>query len=56
MVIIIVLKLDLGLTQGKALITNYEGQPGLTRVNVRIKIIIIVVIIFLKPDSGVDLG
>jgi len=56
MVIIIVLKLDLGLTQGKALITNYEGQPGLTRVNIRIKIIIIVVIIFLKPDSGVDLG
>jgi hypothetical protein len=40
-----------GSTQGKAQITNREGQSRLTRVNVRIKVIIIIV---LKPDCVVN--
>jgi len=47
-VIIVILKLDLGSTWGTTRVTN---QKGSTRVNVRIKIIIIIV---LKSNSGVD--
>jgi len=37
----------------KARVTNLKGQPGLTRVNVIIKIVIIIV---LKLDSRVKQG
>jgi hypothetical protein len=47
-VIIVILKLDLGSIRGTTRVTN---QKGSTRVNVRIKIIIIIV---LKSNSGVD--
>jgi hypothetical protein len=49
--IIIVSKLDLTVDQDKTYFTNQEGQHRLTRVNVLMKVIIIIV---LKPDSGVD--
>jgi hypothetical protein len=49
--IIIVSKLDLTVDQDKTYVTNQEGQHRLTRVNVLMKVIIIIV---LKPDSGVD--
>jgi hypothetical protein len=39
------------LTQGKAQVTSGDGQPRLTRGNIKIKIIIIIV---LKLDLRVD--
>jgi len=51
-VIIIILKPNLGVDKGKAHVLGREGQHGLTRVNAWIKMVIIIV---LKPDSGVDL-
>jgi len=51
MVIIKVLKPDLRNDQGKAQVTSREGQHEFTRVNVWIKVVIIII---WKPDSGVN--
>jgi hypothetical protein len=51
MVIIKVLKPDLRNDQGKAQVTSREGQHKFTRVNVWIKVVIIII---WKPDSGVN--
>ena len=50
--IIITLKLNLRVDQDKMQVTGQKGQYGLTRVNIWIKVIIIII---LKPDSGVGL-
>jgi hypothetical protein len=41
----------LGVNRNKAQVTGWEGQHGLTRVNVWIQVVIIIV---LKSDSGVN--
>jgi len=46
-----VLKLNSGIDRGKAQVTNREGQPRLTRVNVWIKMVIIIIF---KLDLRVD--
>jgi hypothetical protein len=44
-------KINSGVDRGKTHVTGQKGQYGLTKVNVWIKMIIILV---LKPDSGID--
>jgi hypothetical protein len=51
-IIIVVLKLVSGVNQGKTQVTSWESQQKLTRVNIWIQMIIIIV---LKPNLGVDL-
>jgi hypothetical protein len=50
-IIITILKIDSGVNLGQDSGHGSEGQPRLTHVNIRIKVVIIIV---LKPDSGVD--
>jgi hypothetical protein len=50
---VIMIILTWGLTQDKARVMGWKGYPMLTWVNVRIKMIIIIV---LKLDSGQGLG
>jgi hypothetical protein len=51
-VIIIILKHDLGVDRGKTHVLGRKGQHGLTLVSVWIKTVIIIV---LKSDSRIDL-
>jgi hypothetical protein len=56
-VIITVLKLDLGVDQAKARVTSQDGQPKLSQVNIRIKTIIIIVLKrSLRVNTGQDPG
>jgi len=56
-VIITVLKLDLGVYQAKARVTSQDGQPKLSQVNIRIKTIIIIVLKrSLRVNTGQDPG
>ena len=52
MIIVIVLKLTRGSTCDKAPVTSQNGQLGLIRVNVKMKVFIIII---LKPDLKVEL-
>jgi len=52
-IIITILKFNSRVNPGQDLGYRTGGQPGLTHVNVKIKIVIIIV---LKPDLGVDRG
>ena len=53
MVIIVVLKSDLEVNLWQGPSVRSRGQLGLTRVNVRIKVVIIIV---LKPDLKINWG
>jgi hypothetical protein len=56
-VIITVLKLDLGVDQAKARVTSQDGQPKSSQVNIRIKTFIIIVLKHsLRVNTGQDPG